>query len=86
MEVPRDCLFKLQLLLLVISLKKIILRYYFSVAEEEGSDDEPVTSSAAVDRVDSPNLLTIGLSKETLNKLGFRFKEDIVVESKIKLG
>jgi hypothetical protein len=30
--------------------------------------------------------LTIGLSKETLNKLGFRFKEDIVVESKVKLG
>jgi hypothetical protein len=44
-----------------------------------------VTSSAAVDRIDSPNLLTIGLSKETLNKLGFRFKEDIVVESKDKV-
>jgi hypothetical protein len=30
--------------------------------------------------VDSPNLLTFGLSKGTLGKLGFRFKEDLQPE------
>ena len=29
------------------------------------------------DHVDSPNLLTIGLSKKTLGQLGFKFKEDL---------
>ena len=42
------------------------------------SADDATTSTADADaKVYSPNLLTIGLSKGTLGRLGFRFKEDL---------
>jgi len=37
-----------------------------------------VASEASKNRVDSPDLLTLGLTKGTLGKFGFRFKEDLV--------
>ena len=36
---------------------------------------------AFVKNVESPNLLTFGLSKGALGKLGYRFKEDVVTTS-----
>ena len=44
---------------------------------EAAQSSDVTTTSAADAKVYSPNLLTIGLSKGTLGRLGFRFKEDI---------
>ena len=52
---------------------------------EEGEEGAPhPVTSVVVERVDSPNLLTIGLTKQTLGKLGFRFKEDLVEQRESK--
>jgi hypothetical protein len=37
---------------------------------------------ATVKNVESPNLLTFGLSKGTLGKLGYRFKEDVTLQKR----
>jgi len=68
--------------------------YIFSSVNEQSDDTGAVSSTTAtssvsavnvvgvVDKkghVDSPNLLTFGLSKKTLGQLGFKFKEDLSV-------
>ncbi len=68
--------------------------YIFSSVNEQSDDTGAVSSITAtssvsavnvvgvVDKkghVDSPNLLTFGLSKKTLGQLGFKFKEDLSV-------
>ena len=69
---------------------------FFSPAEQDAStsvsgenesrvDISTVKTSrgdAFVKNVESPNLLTFGLSKGALGKLGYRFKEDVTTSTK----